>query len=309
MKTISVVIPCFNEEANVETVYARTLAVFQKLPAYDYEIIFIDNDSRDRTVSLLKGLAAKDTRVKVIVNSRNFGQLRSPFHALMNTTGDAALMMAADLQDPPELILDFVRKWEEGYDIVLAVKDRTEERGVLPYLRKIYYWLLASMAENEVIQGFHGYSLLDRKVVDALRSFHDPFPFFRSMLLEAGFRRAIVPFCQPTRKRGATANNFYSLYDTAMLGLVQNSKVPLRMAIFVGFVTACGSFAIAIAYLVRKLLYWNDVSIGIAPLIIGLFFLAGTQLIFLGVIGEYIGALYTQVKKRPLVIERERINF
>jgi glycosyltransferase involved in cell wall biosynthesis len=309
MKTVSVVIPCFNEEENVNTVYDRTIDVFRQLPAYEYEIIFIDNNSSDRTVTLLRELAARDKRVKVIVNARNFGHLRSPFHALMNATGDAALMMAADLQDPPELILDFVRKWEEGNEIVLAIKNRTEETGVLPYLRKIYYFFLASMAENEVIQGFHGYSLLDRKVLEALRSFHDPLPFFRSMLLETGFRKAVVPFLQPTRKRGVTANNFYSLYDTAMLGFVQNSKVPLRMAILVGFVIACGSFAVAIGYLIRKLLYWDDVSLGIAPLIIGLFFLSGTQLIFLGVIGEYIGAMYTQVKNRPLVIERERINF
>jgi glycosyltransferase involved in cell wall biosynthesis len=309
MKKVSVVIPCFNEEENVNTVYSRTVDVFRQLPAYEYEIIFIDNDSRDRTVSLLREIAARDKQVKVIVNSRNFGHLRSPFHALMNTTGDAALMMAADLQDPPELILDFVRKWEEGYDIVMAVKDQTEERGMLPILRKVYYYFLANMAENEVVQGFHGYSLLDRKVVEALRTFQDPFPFFRSMLLEAGFRKAFVPFLQPTRKRGVTANNFYSLYDTAMLGLVQNSKVPLRLAIFVGFLIACGSFAVATGYLIRKLLYWNDVSLGIAPLIIGLFFLSGTQLIFLGVIGEYLGAVYTQLKNRPLVIERERINF
>jgi glycosyltransferase involved in cell wall biosynthesis len=309
MKKVSVVIPCFNEEENVNIVYDRTTDVFRQLPAYEYEIIFIDNDSTDRTVSLLREIAARDKRVKVIVNSRNFGHLRSPFHALMNTTGDAALMMAADLQDPPELILDFVRKWEEGNDIVLAIKDRTDEKGLLPHVRKLYYFFLASISENEVVQGFHGYSLLDRKVVEAIRLFHDPLPFFRSMLLEAGFRRAVVRFCQPTRRRGVTANNLYSLYDTAMLGIVQNSKVPLRIAIFVGFTIACGSFAIAIGYLIRKVLYWDDVSLGIAPLLIGLFFLSGTQLIFLGVIGEYIGALCTQVKNRPLVIERERINF
>lgn len=309
MKTISVVIPCFNEEDNVRTVYARTVAVFEKLQNYDYEIIFIDNDSRDRTVPLLKEIAAQDKRVKIIVNSRNFGHFRSPFHALLNASGDAGLMMAADLQDPPELIFDFVQKWEEGYDIVLAVKECTDEKGFLPYLRKAYYYLLASMAENEVLQGFHGYSLLDRRVIEGLRTFHDPCPFFRSMLLEAGFRKAVVLFRQPVRRRGVTANTLYSLYDAAMLGLVQNSKVPLRIAILFGFMIACGSFAVAVAYLTYKLLYWDTVSLGIAPMIIGFFFLSGTQLIFLGVIGEYIGAMYTQVKNRPLVIERERINF
>lgn len=309
MKEISVVIPCFNEEDNVHTVYARTVTVFEQLQHYDYEIIFIDNDSRDRTVPLLKELAAQDPRVKVILNARNFGHLRSPYHALMNTTGDAAVMMAADLQDPPEMIVDFVRKWEEGIPIVLAVKEQTEETGALPILRSIYYGLLKSVAENEIVCGFHGFCLMDRHVIESLRALHDPYPYFRGMLFEIGFAKAVVPFRQPLRKRGITKNNFYSLYDTAMLGLVHNSKVPLRMAILVGFVIACTSFLVAMTYLVYKLAYWNDFTLGLAPVVIGLFLLAATQLIFLGIIGEYIGAVFTQVKNRPLVVERERINF
>jgi glycosyltransferase involved in cell wall biosynthesis len=309
MKTISVVIPCFNEEDNVETVYARTIAVFSRLPTYDYEIIFIDNDSQDRTAALLRDLAARDKRVKVILNARNFGHLRSPYHALMNATGDAALMMAADLQDPPEMILDFVRKWEDGFPIVLAVKEQSDETGLFRLLRGAYYWLLKSVAENEVVRGFHGYSLMDRRVIESLRTLHDPYPYFRGMLFEVGFPKAIVPFRQPLRKRGITKNNFYSLYDTAMLGLVHNSKVPLRMAILLGFVIACASFLVAMAYLVYKLLHWNEFTLGLAPVVIGIFLLASIQLIFLGVIGEYLGAVFTQVKNRPLVIERERINF
>jgi polyisoprenyl-phosphate glycosyltransferase len=309
MKTISVVIPCFNEEDNVLPVYERTREVFRQLPDYRYEIIFIDNDSRDRTVERLKDIALQDRHVKIIVNAGNFGHLRSPYHALMNATGDAALMMAADLQDPPELILEFVQKWEEGYPIVLAVKVQSEESGLLYHLRRLYYWLLGCIAENEVVHGFHGYSMMDRKVVESLRLLHDPYPYFRGMLMEVGFPRAVVPFRQPLRRRGITKNNFYMLYDTAMLGLVNNSKVPLRLAILFGFVIACASFVVAVGYLIYKLIYWNSFTLGLAPVVIGIFLLAATQLIFLGVIGEYLGAVYTQVKNRPLVIERERINF
>jgi len=308
MKTISVVVPCFNEEDNARAVYEQTCEVFDSLPHYALELLFIDNDSTDNTAAILRELAAHDSRVKVILNARNFGHIRSPFHALMQCTGDAAILMAGDLQDPPPVILEFVRNWEKGFPVVLGVKKQTEETGLYYYLRKLYYWGIGRLSETELLPGFHGYGLLDRRVIEALRSLHDPYPYFRGMIYEVGFEKAIVPYTQPLRKRGITKNNFYTLYDIAMLGLVNHSKLPLRLAILVGFIMAICSFLTALGYLMYKLVYWNQFSLGLAPVIIGLFLFSSVQLIFLGVLGEYLGAIYTHVRQRPLVIEKERIN-
>ena len=308
MKTISVVVPCFNEEENARAVYEQTCTVFESLPNYVLELLFIDNASTDNTAGILRDLASHDPRVKVILNARNFGHIRSPFHALMECNGDAAIVMAGDLQDPPPVILEFVRKWEVGFPVVVGVKNQTEETGLYYYLRKLYYWVIRHLSEMDLLPGFHGYGLLERRVVEGLRSLHDPYPYFRGMIYEVGFAKTIVSYTQPLRKRGITKNNFYTLYDIAMLGLVNHSKIPLRMAILVGFTIATCSFLTALGYLVYKLVYWNQFSLGLAPVVIGMFLISSVQLIFLGVIGEYLGAVYTQVRDRPLVIEKERIN-
>lgn len=309
MKKISIVTPCFNEESNVQEVYERTKQVFAQYPQYDYEHIFIDNCSLDRTVEELKKIAFQDKRIKLIVNSRNFGHIRSPYYALLQTTGDASLIMAADLQDPPEMISQFIEKWEQGFQVVAAVKDSSDEPWLYFNLRKLYYKIVSRLSEVDLIPGFHGFGLLDKVVLDAMRKMKDPYPYFRGVICEIGFNRTTLPFRQPLRKRGFTKNNLYTLYDMAMLGLVNHSKVPLRMAIFVGLFMAVVSFLLAMVYLIYKIIYWEQFSLGTAPVIIGLFLISSIQLIFMGIIGEYLGSLYTQVKDRPLVVEKERVNF
>lgn len=308
-KKITVLTPCYNEEDNVEELFKRTVAVFEKLPNYDFDYIFIDNASTDKTVEILKSIAQKDTRLKVIVNSRNFGHLRSPYHAFLQIHADACVVMAADLQTPPEMIPEFVKYWEEGYQTVAAVKDSTEEVGLYSVFRKWYYKLVTRLSDIEQIPGFTGFGLYDRVVLEAIRKMPDPYPYFRGIVAEAGFSIKQIPFRQPLRKKGFTKNNFYTLYDLAILGLVNHSKVPLRLAIFFGMVVAVLSFMIGCGYLVLKLLNWNEFSLGMAPLVTGMFFFSSIQLIFLGVIGEYLAAVYVHVRNRPLVIEKERVNF
>lgn len=309
MKLISVVTACFNEEENVKEVYEQVKAVFNDLSQYEYEHIFIDNASKDRTVALLKEIAQKDHRVKIIVNTRNFGQIRSGTHVLMQAKGDAVIGIVADLQDPPEMITDFIRKWEEGYKIVIGVKSKSEESPFFFAVRKTYYNLIGRLSEIELIKNFTGFGLYDQKVIEILRSIEDPYPYFRGLICDIGFERAVIEYVQPVRKRGFTKNNFYTLYDLAMLGITNHSKVPLRLATMTGFIVALMSLLVALGYFVYKLIFWENFQVGMAPLVIGLFFFSSVQLIFIGIIGEYIGAIYTQVLKRPLVIEKERINF
>jgi glycosyltransferase involved in cell wall biosynthesis len=280
-----------------------------ELPEYEFEHIYIDNASNDGTVPILRRLAAEDPRVKVILNARNFGHIRSPFHALLQARGDAVICMASDLQDPPRLIKEFIRKWEEGFKVVMGVKTRSEETRFFFAQRKLYYRVLGKLSEVRLVENFTGFALCDKQVVQALRKIDDPYPYFRGLIAEIGFEAAKVEFLQPKRKRGITKSNFYSLYDMAMLGFTSNTKIPLRLATMVGFLTAAISFLIGVFYLVYKLIYWHSFEIGLAPLVVGLFFVGGIQLFFLGIVGEYIGAIYTQVLHRPLVIEKERINF
>lgn len=308
-RQISIITPCFNEQENVADVYGQVKAVFLKLPDYEYEHIFIDNASKDRTVEILKKIAQEDKRVKIIVNARNFGHIRSPYYALLQTVGDAAMILAADLQEPPALIKDFVKKWEEGYRVIIGVKSKSRENPVMFAIRKLYYNILKRFANIAQIRNFNGFGLYDRSFIEVLRKFDDPYPYFRGMISEVGFERVEIEYIQAERKKGKSHNNFYDLYDMAMLGFVSHSKVPLRIASFVGFGMSILSFLVALIYLVRKLLYWQDFQLGLAPLIVGIFFLGSVQLFFIGILGEYIGAIYTQVKKRPLVIEKERINF
>ena len=309
LKRISVVTGCFNEEENVNELYEQVKAVFVNLPQYEYEHIFIDNASKDRTVVILKEIAHKDHRVKIIVNTRNFGHIRSPYHALMQATGDAVISIVADLQDPPTMIKEFINKWEEGYKIVIGVKTQSEESPLFFAIRRAYYTLVGRLSEVELIKNFTGFGLYDQKVIEILRSIEDPYPYFRGLICDIGFQRAVIEYVQPSRKRGFTKNNFYDLYDLAMLGITNHSKVPLRLATMTGFIVAIISLVVALGYFGYKLVFWENFQVGMAPLVIGLFFFSSVQLIFIGIIGEYIGAIHTQVLKRPLVIEKERINF
>jgi glycosyltransferase involved in cell wall biosynthesis len=308
-RTISVITPCYNEEANVRELYTRVRAAIASAGSYSYEHIFIDNASLDNTLSELKRLAAQDKNVKVIRNTRNFGHVRSPIHALYQATGDAVIGIVADLQDPPEMIVDLVRKWEEGYPVVIGVKAASDESGLMFWIRKQYYRLVNRLSGVETYENFTGFGLYDRKVVDIIKQFDDPYPYFRGMIAEAGFRHFDIPYHQPARTRGITKNNFYTLYDIAMLAITNLSKVPLRLVTFSGFVGALVSILVSLAYLLYKLIFWSNFSVGIAPLVIGVFFFMSIQMLFMGIIGEYIGTIHTLVQKRPLVVEQERINF
>jgi glycosyltransferase involved in cell wall biosynthesis len=309
MKTISIVTACYNEEGNVRELYERVRAVMRQLGRYRYEHIFIDNASQDGTVRVLKSIAAADTNVKVIVNMRNFGHIRSPFHALYQASGDAVIGIVADLQDPPEMIADMVRHWEDGALAVLAIKRTSKESAVMFNIRRAYYRLVNRLSSIETFENFTGFGLYDRKIVDAIKDLDDPYPYFRGMIAEIGMPHVKLYYDQPQRKHGITKNNFYSLYDMGMLAITNLSKVPLRLVTFTGFVSSALCVLAALVYLVYKLLYWSRFPGGTAPTVIGLFFVASLQLFFLGIIGEYIGAIHTLVQHRPYVFERERINF
>ncbi|SIT50135.1 Glycosyl transferase [Paraburkholderia piptadeniae] len=308
MKKISVVTPLFNEQANVAELCRRIAEVMQSIP-YDYEHLCIDNCSTDDTVPLLRQITASDPHVKVIVNARNFGYIRSSYHALLQADGDAVVLIASDLQDPPEMILEFVQKWEEGFKAVMAVKPVSEESKIMFRLRRLYYRIVTRISEVPLVQNATGSGLFDRAVLDVLRSIQDPYPYFRGLVCEVGFPIATVPFKQPRRVRGVSSQNFYSLYDMAMLGITKHSKVPLRLMTIAGFLLAFVSLIIAFGYLVAKLLFWNAFVLGTAPILIGIFFFGALQMMFLGLLGEYIGAIQTQVRNLPHVIEAERINF
>jgi glycosyltransferase involved in cell wall biosynthesis len=309
MPFISVVSGCFNEEENVDDLHAQVRDVMLRIPGCIYEHIFIDNASTDRTAERLRAIAAKDRNVKVILNTRNFGHIRSPYHALLQARGDAVISMASDLQDPPELIPELVRKWTEGSKVVMAVRPETDESWPMSWIRRTYYNFLGRIANIKLVKNFTGFGLYDRDVIEALRRIDDPYPYFRGLVADLGYEAATIEFRQPKRQRGVTHNNFYTLYDLAMLGLTSYSKVPLRLATMLGFLMSMTCFLVAIGYLVTKLLFWYRFQAGQAPLLIGLFFLGSIQLLFIGLIGEYIGAIHTQVQHRPLVIEKERINF
>lgn len=306
---ISVITACYNEAENVKEVYCQVKRIFADLGNYNYEHIFIDNASKDRTVPILKEIAKEDKNVKIIVNTRNFGYIRSPYHGLLQARGDAVIKLAADLQDPPNIIKKFIQKWEEGYKVVIGIKSKSEENPVMFAIRKLFYNLIGKYADTEQIKNFTGFGLYDKEFVDVLRNLNEPYPYFRGLITEMGFERATVEFVQPKRTKGKSKSNFYTLYDVAMLGFVNHSKVPLRMATFIGFSVAIFSLLVAIAYFIYKLIFWQRFQVGAAPMVIGIFFFAAVQLFFIGIIGEYIGAIYTQVKNRPLVIEKERINF
>jgi len=309
-KLITLVTPCFNEALNVGELHRRVVAMAEELPEYRVEHLFIDNASTDGTVDVLRAMAAEDATVKVIVNTRNFGADRSGMHALLQAEGDAVGTVAADMQDPPELFVEMVREWEKGFPIVAAIKHSSEESGLMYRVRTAYYRLVARLTNVEVLEHFTGFGFYDRAVLEQIRThFRDPYPYFRGMIAELGLPAAKVYYSQKRRERGVTKNNFYALYDLAMLGITNLSKVPLRLVIFGGFVSAAISFLLGVFYLAYKLVFWSSFSVGMAPLVLGLFFLGSVQLIALGIIGEYVGAIHTTVLNRPMVTEKERINF
>jgi glycosyltransferase involved in cell wall biosynthesis len=310
MKKISIVSPCYNEEKNLQAVYSEVKAQFElNLKEYDYEHIFIDNCSTDSSPIILRELAANDKRVKVIFNSRNFGHIRSPVYGLYQATGDAVLLLVSDLQDPPTLIPEFVKRWEAGSEIVVGVKKESEESAVMFAIRGLYYNIINKISETKLVKNYTGFGLYDKKIIAILKSFDDPYPYLRGLIFKIGFKVDQIEYVQPKRKRGVTSNNFYTLYDMAMLGICTHSKVPLRVFTISGFTLATLSLLTSIIYLILKLIMWNSFQLGMAPLIIGVFFFASVQLFSIGIIGEYIGVLLTKIVKEPLAIERERINF
>lgn len=309
-KRISIVTPCFNEESNVIELCERIRTTMDPLKdKYEYEHIIVDNASTDATVLIAKKLAADDRKIKIIVNTRNFGPVRSPYHGVVAAFGDAVVLIAADLQDPPELIAGYIRKWEEGFDIVLPTKPRSEELLVMQKIRKFYYKLLNSISDVPLENNATGAGLFDKKVIDALRGISDPYPYFRGLICDLGFSRCTVDFVQPKRKRGISKANFYGMFDQALLAMTKHSKLPLRLMTFLGLALGFVTLFISALFFVLKLIYWDSFNLGMAPLLVGLFFVASIQLFFLGILGEYVGMILTHVRNMPLVVERERINF
>ena len=310
MPFISIVSGCYNEEGNVRELCQRVSQVMaDSLPNYTYEQILIDNCSTDKTAEVLREICREDKRVKVILNNRNFGHVRSGYHALQQATGEAIVLMASDLEDPPEMIPQFVRKWEEGYKIALAQKTSSSEFFMLFLVRKAYYSIVNRLSDVPLAKNITGFGIYDRRVIEDIKRIGDPYPYFRGLICDLGYEQFLIPFHKPVRKRGFTKNNFYTLYDLGMLGIVNHSKVPLRLAVFAGCGIGAVSFLVAFGYLVYKLLFWDRFQVGSAPIVVGIFFLGAAQLFFIGILGEYIGSIYTQVLRRPPVIEKERINF
>ena len=309
MKKISIVSPCYNEEENLPELHRRLTAVMSAHPEYDYELIWGDNASTDGSRAVIRDICSKDRHVKAIFNSANFGHIRSPYHLLITANGDAVIHLCADMQEPPEVIHEFIRQWEAGAKVVCGVKPKSKENPVMYALRDCFYKTIRKFSDTPQIDHFTGFGLYDRVVIEALRKFNEPYPYLRGLVAEIGFKRVEVAYEQQARIHGKTKNNFFTLYDCAMTGFVNHTKAPLRLAAFVGFIIAIASFLTAVVYLIYKLTHWNSFILGTAPVAIGLFFFAAVQLIFIGIIGEYIGAIWTQVKNKPHVIEEERINF
>ncbi len=309
-KTISVMIPTYNEEENARPIYEAVRDELQKsCPAYDYEILFIDNKSTDRTRSIIEEICARDKHVKAIFNSKNFGQFNSPYYGMIHTSGDCTITICADFQDPVELIPKFVAEWEKGYKIVIGKKTRSRENPVMYFLRGCYYKIIRKMSSVEMIEQFTGFGLYDKSFIQTLRDLHDPTPFIRGIVAELGPERKEIEYEQPRRRAGKTHNNLYTLYDAAMLSFTSYTKVGMRLATFLGFGIAMVSFVVALFYLVAKLLFWQSFTAGYAPMMIAVFFMGGVQLVFLGFLGEYVMSMNARVMNRPLVIEEKRLNF
>lgn len=310
MKKVSILIPCYNEEENVIPMSEAIVNLFtQELTQYDYELLFIDNDSSDNTRPLLRQICAKNPKIKAIFNAKNFGQFNSPYYGILQTTGDCTISMVCDFQDPIELIPQYLAEWENGYKIVIGIKSSSKENPVMYHLRSFYYRIIKKFSDTEQIEHFTGSGLYDKEFVQVLRDLKDPTPFLRGIVAELGYKRKEIEYEQPQRRAGKTHNNFMSLYDAAMLSFTSYTKIGLRLATFLGIGCGIISFIIGVFYLIAKLIYWNSFSAGIAPITIGMFFLGSVQLFFLGFLGEYIMSINQRVMNRPLVVEEERINF
>ncbi len=310
MKKISIMIPCYNEEENVIPMSEAIVDLFNtELTSYDYELLFIDNCSTDKTREYLRMICEKNKHIKAIFNARNFGQFNSPYYGLLQTTGDCVVSMCCDFQDPIELIPKYIKEWENGYKIVIGIKTSSKESKIMYKLRSLYYKIIKKYSDVEQIEHFTGSGLYDKSFIDVLRDLKDPTPFMRGLVAELGFARKEIPYEQPQRRAGKTHNNWYTLYDAAMLSFTSYTKIGLRLATFMGILAGTGSFIVAIIYLILKLTHWNSFTAGMAPVVIGMFFLGGIQLFFLGFIGEYILSINKRVMNRPLVVEEERINF
>lgn len=309
MKKVSILIPTYNENDNVEDLSIAIIGEFKKLPQYDYEIIFIDNDSKDGTRDKLRLMCSKNDKIKAIFNAKNFGQNNSPYYGLTQTTGDCAIAMCADFQDPVEMIPKLLQEWEAGYKIVSAIKTTSKENKSMRFLRTCYYKLIKKFSEVEQIEHFTGFGLYDQSFIQVMRDLKDPTPLLRGIVAELGYRRKEIYYEQQRRRAGKTKNNLYSLYDVAMLSFTSYTKIGLRLATFMGFLIAILSIVVAMIYLVLKLIFWDTFLMGTAPILIGMFLLGAIQLIFLGLIGEYILSINARIMNRPLVIEEERINF
>ncbi len=310
MKTISVLIPCYNEEENVVPLSEAIIEQFTKeLPSYDYEIVFIDNDSSDTTRVKLRQLCKGNKKIKAIFNAKNFGQFNSPYYGILQTTGECTIAMCCDFQDPPEMIPKLVYEWENGAKIVSAIKTTSKENKLKRFFRTCYYKIIKKMSNVEQIEHFTGFGLYDKDFVEVLRDLKDPTPFLRGIVAELGFKRKDIPYEQQKRRAGKTHNNWYSLYDAAMLSFTSYTKIGLRIATIGGFIIGFISFVIALVYFIMKLANWDSFIMGNAPIVIGVFVLGGIELFFIGLLGEYIMSINNRVMKRPLVVEEERINF
>ena len=311
-KKISIVIPCYNEQDNVGPISTKVREQFETvdiLKKYDYEILFMDNDSKDATRDRIRELAASDKHIKAIFNAKNFGQFNSPYYGMLQTDGDATMLMAADFQDPPELIAKYVEGWEEGYKIVIGIKAHSSDASFIYALRCLYYKMIRKFSQVDQIEHFTGFGLYDRAFIDVLRELKDPTPFLRGIVAELGFRRKEIPYDQPKRRAGKTSNNLYTLYDAAMLSFTSYTKIGLRMATFAGALCSGISLIVALAYLIMKLIWWDRFAAGTAPMLIGMLFLGSVQIFFIGLLGEYVLNINQRVMNRPLVVEEERINF
>ena len=305
---VGLVLPCFNEAGNVDELHSRICAVFAGLPGHTVEMLFIDNCSTDGTLDSLRSIAARDPRVRVIVNARNFGHIRSPFHGMMESGGDCVITMCTDLQDPPELIPEFLRQWEAGADVAVGQKTSSAESPLFWAIRTLYYRIARRLADVPLLEHVTGFGLYDRRVIEIMRSYRDPYPYVRGMICDIGLPITLVPYRQPSRTRGLTKNNFFTLFDMAMLGITSHSRVPLRLATLAGFALSALSLALAILFLVLKLLFWDLLPAGYAPAVIGIFFLGSVQILLVGLLGEYVNAVLWQVRHRPMVVERERFG-
>ena len=310
MKKISILIPCYNEEENIVPISQAVIETMERdLPEYDFELVFIDNDSTDNTRSLIRGLCGQDRRIKAIFNARNFGQFNSPYYGMLQVTGDCVVEMVADFQDPVDMIPKYVREWEKGYKIVIGIKTSSRENKIMYWLRSCYYKTIKKLSDVEQIEHFTGSGLYDREFIEVLRNLDDPTPFLRGIVAELGYKRKEIPYDQPKRRAGKTHNNFYRLYDAAMLSVTSYTKAGLRLATFFGFFCSLASMCVALVYLVMKLIWWDRFPAGMAPMLIGMLFLGSVQIFFIGLLGEYIMSINQRVMKRPLVIEEERLNF